>query len=519
MPSNSPMNGVLPPFRLPSEVVYFLDWRYVDHGYLRWLDPANQPVPVMPAPQPLPPVHSSDEWLPCGVRIEAIPARADPEPTLRAANLGETLFFGGSVLHDDGVYRLFYESCHPDALAPEKVKQIGHIKYLRYGESDDGVTWRFPLQNRVECAGSRANNIVFDPGFPGYHGGCVFRDPQGPAAERYKSVWLGYVTTEELRLYRERWPEDVDPMAVFKEPRASARPGSAAWGMRGAVSPDGLAWSLLPDPLLIQHSDTFNAAAYDPLHGCYVIYPRTWFYGRRAVGRATSADFRHFSGLTQVLWPDPGMRPTDTWYTPGYATMPGAPDWRLSFATLWSQVDDSFSPVLHSSADGILWQRVPGPELLAHGPPGSWYHCGGAVTGLVPLPGGRMGSLIMGWHVPHKYPRVMPGFGQAGWISWERDRLAALKADGDGRFSLYPLRTQGRKLVLNCRTAPDGFIAVAVNGAQPLRAFADCDAIAGDETARVVTWHGESDLRHGADEAVQVQFRLHKAELFSVRFV
>ena len=46
------MNGVQPPYELPSNIVYFHDWRYVDHGDLRWLTAANEAVCVMPAPDP-----------------------------------------------------------------------------------------------------------------------------------------------------------------------------------------------------------------------------------------------------------------------------------------------------------------------------------------------------------------------------------------------------------------------------------------------------------------------------------
>ena len=127
----SPMNGVLPPFTLPSNIVYFHDWRYVDHGYLRWLTPANEPVSVMPAPNPLPPMHASAEWLPKGIRIETIPGRVDDEPVLRASDMREALFFGGSVIRDQGVYRLFYESIRTGFQDPN------HEKVLRCASRGD----------------------------------------------------------------------------------------------------------------------------------------------------------------------------------------------------------------------------------------------------------------------------------------------------------------------------------------------------------------------------------------------
>ncbi|MHC4718343.1 MAG: hypothetical protein ACYS5V_15330 [Planctomycetota bacterium] len=506
------MNGVQPPYELPSRIVYFHDWRYVDHGYLRWLGPDNQPIPLMPAPQPLPPVHASAEWLPRGVRLETMPGTADAEPVLTAREFGEPLFFGGSVIRDGGTYRLFYESVRPGFTDPS------HEKVLRTAESDDGRTWRLPKLGHVADPGG-AGNAVFDPGATGYHGGCVFRDAQAPAAERYKAMWLGQVNAATLARYRERWPDDVDPMAVTPPDSAAAREGRAAWALCGAVSPDGHRWRQLDDPLMIQHSDTFNCCTWDPLFRRYVAYPRTWYYGHRGVGRAESLDFRHFCCLRQVLWPDASMRATDTWYTPGVTTMPDAPDYRLMFATLWSQVDDTFRPVLHTSADGMLWQRTPGQPMLELGPPGSWCACGGAVTTLVELPGDRLGSLILGWHVPHKYPRTFPGFGQAGWLTWRRGRLVALRADEDACFSLYPLRFQGRRLILNLRAQRAGWVRVGVRaGDKWLRNLEDCDFLSGDALDQVVSWKGETDLGHADGEPVTLRFELRAADLFSIRF-
>ncbi|MEX0653867.1 MAG: hypothetical protein WD534_15870 [Phycisphaeraceae bacterium] len=505
------MNGVLPPFSLPSNVLYFHDWRYVNHGYLQWAGPEGEPMITMPAAESLPPLHARSDSVPRGIRLETMPGDVDPEPVIRASDINEMLFFGGSVIHDQGLYRLFYESSRPGTRDP------GHDKVLRYAESDDGLHWRFPELGVVEFEGRRDHNVVFTPQGTGYHGPGTFLDTHGPSEERYKTIWLGYLTAEQLEQYRQRWPDDVDPLACAHR-APEKRDDVAGLGICGAVSPDGLTWRQLEEPLIVQHSDTINVGAFDPLLGKYVLYPRTWYYGRRSIGRAVSDDFRHFTGLQQVIWPGPGEPATDTWYTPGYTTMPDAPDHRLMFATRWSQVDDTFSPTLHTSPDGLLWQRVPGEPMVPFGPTGSWYAAGGAVTTLVELPGDRVGSLMQGWHVPHKHPRPLPGFGQAGWVSWPRGRLTALRADADATFSLYPLRFRGRKLVLNFRTKASGWIRVGVLGTDWYRKIEDCEWIVGDELDHVVTWGGESDLRHTDGESLQFTFELRNADLFSVRF-
>jgi hypothetical protein len=501
------MSGVLPPFSLPSGVVLFHDWRYVDHGYQRYLDTAGQPVGLWAVDGPPPPVHGSDEWLPRGLRLEVVPGQVDPEPLLRATERDEVFLLCGSVIASPEGYELYYESTLPDALRPEWRHHLHQRRVLRRATSPDGRRWS-PAET------------VFAPTATGLHGAAVSRDPHGPPAERYKAMWMGMVNAEQLARYRQRWPDDVDPMALLT-PQQVAHQGFPAWGMWGAVSPDGRAWRLLEEPLLLQHSDTFNAFAWDPLAECYVAYPRTWYYGRRAVGRVTSPDFRHFGGLQQVLWPDPGMAPDETWYTPGYTTPPDAPDYRLLFASLWGQWDDAFTPVLHSSADGILWQRVPGGPTVPHGPPGSWYACGAPITTLVPLPGDRMGCLAAGWHVPHKFPRALPGFGQLGWVSWQRDRLAGLRADTVGQCSLFALHAPGRRLLLNYHAEPTGSVAVALRaeGATgPERTFATCDVLTGDATAREVTWQGQADLGVAPGTPIRLSLRLQRATVYSLRW-
>lgn len=113
---------------------------------------------------------------------------------------------------------------------------------------------------------------------------------------------------------------------------------------------------------------------------------------------------------------------------------------------------------------------------------------------------------------------ALPGFGQAGWIRWQRGRVACLRADEEGHLTLFPLRFRGRRMILNYRTRARGFIKVRVQGSRMCRTIEECDMLAGDELDRVVTWRGESDLLHAPDEPVQLSLRLANADVFSVRF-
>jgi hypothetical protein len=104
-------------------------------------------------------------------------------------------------------------------------------------------------------------------------------------------------------------------------------------------------------------------------------------------------------------------------------------------------------------------------------------------------------------------------------VTWRRGRLTALKADEDACFNLYPLRFQGRKLLLNLRTQRAGWVRVGVRvGDTWLRRLEDCDCVSGDALDQVVSWKGETDLGHAAGDPVTLRFELRAADLFSVRF-
>lgn len=51
----SPYRNKRPPFELPSDIVYFLDWRYVQHGNVGWKSPDGETVPMWEV-QPSPPM-------------------------------------------------------------------------------------------------------------------------------------------------------------------------------------------------------------------------------------------------------------------------------------------------------------------------------------------------------------------------------------------------------------------------------------------------------------------------------
>ena len=72
-------------------------------------------------------------------------------------------------------------------------------------------------------------------------------------------------SNETLRRYLETRPNEVDTMAGLK---------GAYSGISGAVSPDGIHWKPLPDPMVITLADTPNVCYYDTQLRKYVLYTR-----------------------------------------------------------------------------------------------------------------------------------------------------------------------------------------------------------------------------------------------------
>ena len=509
----SPYRNQRPPYALPSNIVYFHDWRYVQHGQVGWHAEDGGKIPMWTT-DPVPPMRYEPRFLPTGIRLRARPARKTG-PFLQPEMADEMFIFAGTVMREEGRYRFWFD-CWPAEHIQNEHYAMGNSNYVRYAESDDGENWTFPKLGLIERHGSVDNNVVYGPSLTpmsGYHGGSVFKDPSASPQERFKMIYQGHLSEEMREHYLSERPDDVD---AFNQ-------GRPQWaGLFGAISPDGLRWTPLEEPLVAQVSDTHNMCEYDSVLEKYVAYCRNWFFFRRGIGRILSDDFRRFPLSEEALWPDPSMDPDELWYCNGKTKMPGTVDYHVMFPKRWSIRDDRFDFHLFTSPDNLIWHRVPGGPVCQVGDSGDWD--GGVVApgiGLVELPGGRMGVPLVGSKVPHKHPRLAP-LGAIGWAWWPKGRLVALEAEVEGSFALQPLTIPQRRISINCRTAPAGSVQVEVLGPDgsllPGRSFADCDWIIGDHLEREVTWKGEADLGHAAEGPITLCFRLRCAELYSVAF-
>ena len=506
----TPYHGVFEPFELRSNVIFFHDWRYVYHGGASWRTTAWEGRRLFTL-DPVPEMQWGANDTPVGIRLRAMPA-VKTAPFLSPEMPWEGCIHAPTAIRENGRYRLWYEVVSPAAIA---AGDPGHANLLCCAESDDAMTWQRLSPGVTGYEGVQDTNIVYGGALSakwGYHGGTPFVDPSAPAEERYKVFHLGFISPEDLEAYKKERPDDVDPHENrMEKPQA----------LCGAVSPDGLHWTALPDPLVAQVSDTQNICYYDEFLKKYVAYFRTWIMGRRAIGRSQSDTFRRFPLPETILWPDAGVGPSDLWYANAKTAYPGASDHHLLFPKRWHLVTDRFYVHVMTSPDGILWGFPPESQVLAPGERGAWDTGGVSLgCGMVELPGDRVGVPYVGFRIPHKYTR-RPPLGEFAWATWAKDRLVALEAKERGEFRTMSVIFKGNELRLNVRTCHAGEVRVEVlgpDGVLPGRSFDDCDAVNGDFLDRPVTWKGDATIPRKPDDPMTFRVRMSAAELFSMRF-
>jgi hypothetical protein len=536
------------PVALRGNCIYFTSWKYVRQGSFGWkieVDPAaseaDRNVGAWLAGDGTRPAHFETSDMPQGIRLVA--QKADKVP-FQPGQLAAQVF-------DQGKYKTWYtlDPCPDPEPQSSKDKILpGHNAHICYAESTDAVHWDLPKLGLYEYAGSKDNNIVFrgdlDGSARGFHGGSVFVDPSSEN-ERYKMIYLGIVTDDEWNAFAAKYPDEVDTMAR----RNDVGGFRCVFAVFGAVSPDGMHWTSLPEPLMIQHADTLNTCYYDVDRRQYVAYVRAWqvnpkapgtegenrdswtSVGRRSIGRAVSSDFRHFGKAEVVVSTGADMLPSHLYYTNAKTTLPGAADNHVMFPWLWELESDGGSTWLLSSADGAVWSRVPGGPVIEIGKPGAGD--GGYIVAsgnLLEYPGDVWGITYGGNPIPHKYPGralekrkgLFPGVaGVSGMATWPKGRLVALECEGEGRFATVAVVPPGERIRLNASVKPSGYIKVAVQrygaGEVPGRSFDDADRLLGDGLAMPVTWRGEDSLKHDGAPVV-LRFQMRQAKLFAVEF-
>ncbi|NQT91391.1 MAG: hypothetical protein HQ559_01420 [Lentisphaerae bacterium] len=123
-------------------------------------------------------MHPAVYWRTGRVDVVQNRARIDPDPVLvgdSAVDGGGASIYG-TVLHDGGVYRMWYQATPRDW-------GEDNMALVCYAESDDGREWRKPELGLVEY-GDGPNNLCN----LGVHCPSVFIDPDSPASHRYRAT-------------------------------------------------------------------------------------------------------------------------------------------------------------------------------------------------------------------------------------------------------------------------------------------------------------------------------------------
>ena len=505
-------------FELNSTPMPFADWAMVEAGNLDWIAGDGRKLPLE-GPHGL---NSPAEAravpfaLAHGVRIRAQAAEktgtfADlvpaEHPWERGKMKAQTLLFDSQ----SQLYRVWYDCAGG----------------LAYAESADLKVWVKPLLNRNAFEGSPQTNLVYivnqdeclasgmfqkPDTLQVAQAGSIFVDPSAPGEERFKTTVLASANPELLQAFAKARGKALSS-------RVSLTSGNVLFP---AVSADGIAWRVIPEPNLLHDADTQTVIHFDERIQRYVLYTRLWEFGRRVIARSETADFRDFPLPATVLAPGAVEPPYVDYYANAMTAYPSRNDLFLMFVMAYDRSSESGEVRAATSRDGKLWQFSPGNPIVKPGPPSAWdSHWPIAVPPFVRTPEDGMLLLYTAYNLPHKFPRAGLVEGNQGIARWPADRVFALEAPEAGAFCTPYLKLRGSKLLLNFQTERAGVVRVELRDREfkviPGHSFAECEPLSGDDLAREVCWNGTSDLEKLRDEFVYLNFEMRAAKLFAMR--
>lgn len=435
----------------------------------------------------------SQGWcVPHGIKLKVHKPTIDPTPVIVSDRPWEQDYISAyaTFLEDGGMLRCWYEN------------EAG----IGYAESHDGVVWEKPNLGLQEWNGSTANNLINIA----THGHGIFIDPAAVESERYKMVSCYWTETERKVL--------------------------------GAVSPDGLYWTPLPNPLMEhQHADTQNIGLYDAERSKYILYTRQSDGNsqRRGVNRTESDNFRHFPDSEPVLENNPLDAPDLDIYCNGYSPWPGATDAHLMRLSMYERTPDTMNVHLATSRDCVAWHRPLGQDAWIETVPSAQgaFNTVYACAGVVPTGDGEWSTYVGVNRKLHNEPveKKKKGAGsESGLVraAVREDGFVSLSSRGRGGFWTVPFVLNSDSIGINARTLYSGSLRCQILSSSPGDVgsatrfispvegytFDDCQPIVGDHINTPLTWKGGADLSHLQGQTVRLRFDLYKADLFAIRF-
>ena len=228
----------------------------------------------------------------------------EPSPLESNAPDNQSTHFYGTVLHEQGRFRMWYYAQHagrnpdwPQRKMQQIAKQPGWLigdkdafertqGPLCYAESDDGIIWTKPALGQVLFKGSRENNALDMP-HTVVAGTAVIRDDDDPdPARRYKMIY-------------QYFPDQTDPVI----PEYGSLPSIAC-----AVSADGIKWTVTGMPFVNQFVEHCSFIRHQ---GRYIVHSQVFPAENGGLGGACT-EGGHAGGRTGAArvthdfdhWPD-----------------------------------------------------------------------------------------------------------------------------------------------------------------------------------------------------------------------
>ena len=390
-----------------------------------------------------------------------------------------------------------------------------------YAESDDGIRWTKPKLGLHEIGGSRDNNVMLAnmPPFTSNFSPFLDHHTGVPAEERYKAL---------------------------------AGLGGKFGGLSAFASGDGMHWRKMHEgPVLSKGGafDTQNVSFWSEAEQCYAAYFRIFTgggtdektgkpMGVRWMSRATSQDFIHWSTAVAMTSDRPlfdhiYVNQTQPYFRAPHLYIATAARFMQGKAVLSAEeksqladdtkkypalVQDCSEAVLMTSRAGTTkYDRTfmealirPGLDFRNWTSRSNYPACGIVQTGKAEL----------SMYVEQQYGQTTA---QLRRFTLRLDGFASLHADyAIGEMITKPLTFTGSELHLNLATGAAGSVAVEIQDAagQPIPGFAlaDCTAITGDDTDRVLTWKSGANVSALAGKAVRLRWVLKDADVFAFSF-
>jgi hypothetical protein len=298
------------------------------------------------------------------------------------------------------------------------------------------------------------------------------------------------------------------------------------------VSPDGIHWTRLPQPIsdwkgVTLANDGSPEAHYDERSGNYVLYTRANYPRRRSIAMAVTNDFRRWPVPIIALTPGPDDDPSVDLYDNPYLFYPGSASTHLMLVSAYQRNTSEVNLRLATSMDGEAWNWLSPRPVLAVGRTGDWD--GGqlyAYGEMVRLPDGRVAVGFTGISSRHEeywrshWESNRKQWQETAWAVWQDGRVAGVEAERAGEFTTLPLRATGSPIAINARTGNSGSVRVEVLIDDPGRPI-PVRALSANELNGDLRWQdlsfAEGRLEDLAGRTIRLRFHLYDAKVFGFR--